>query len=529
MSENPTGQKNRSPRPAPAAPGPSQPSVSGDSITGSIGDNARGAAIGKNIFQNIIVIGTLKIPVLPLLVLILLVLAAIAFFGLRLLGPAKMTGTFNLAVADFGQVDPSGRVTSSTLGSQVSQRLYQGLRIELEALSPADRANFQPQVWQDSLPVTQKRAKIGVIPGDTPQARWAAACRLAQNINASVVIYGNLPAGSSSDEFIPEFAVCDNPGLRLDADEIVGSHQLIRGLSLQLLGQLGQPGADLAVNMQVNSWTQILSLFSIGIMYDLQGRSDLALSTFQKARQDRGASSDSGAGEVLWFFIGREELILSNPAGAAAPLPQDHSAHLANAQAAFQESLTLNPAYARSHLGLGSVYFSHAQDLSTQDRLKTSDLANAISEYQQALAGASTSAGALIDVKARLGLASAWILQGEAQRDQGQLSQAADSFAQAVQAASESLHPLTDAQEFRVLAQAYLTLGEAYHEQGHLELLLGNKDASRAAFENASTNYAGCIRQKDAAITDQTLAEKIVASYCVPYKQSADASLAELK
>ncbi len=528
MSENPTGQKKRAPRPAPAAPVSSQPNRSGDLISGTIGDNARGAAIGKNIFQNIIVIGTLKIPVLPVLVLILLVLAAVAFFGLRLLGPAKMTGTFNLAVAEFGQINPSGQVVSSAVGDQVSQRLYQGLQIELNNLSPADRANFQPQVWQDSLPITQKRVKIGVIPGDTPQARWAAACRLAQTIHASVVIYGDLPS-STSDEFIPEFAVRDNPGLRLDADEIVGSHQIIQGLSFQLLGQVGQPNADLAVNMQVNSWTQILSLFSIGIMYDLQGRSDLALATFQKARDSLDPGQAGEAGEVLWFFIGREELILSNPASQGASSSQDHSAHLANAEAAFQESLKLNPDYARAHLGLGSVYFSHAQDLTTQERLKTSDLANAISQYQQALAGAASSAGALIDVKARLGLAETLILQGEAQRDQNQLAQAGDSFAQAVQAASESLQPLISAQEIRLLAQAYLTMGEAYHEQGHLELLEGNKDASRSAFENASANYALCIQQKDAAITDQTLAEKIVAGYCVPYKQSADASLAGLK
>jgi tetratricopeptide (TPR) repeat protein len=529
MPQPPTAQKKPTPRPAPSAPPSQRQANTGDSISGSIGDNARGAAIGKNIFQNIIVIGTLKIPVLPVLVLILLVLAAIAFFGLRLLGPAKMTGTFNLAVAEFGQVDSSGKVVSSALGDQISQRLFQGLKIELENLSPADRANFQPQVWQDSLPITQKRVKIGVVPGKTPQERWAAACRLAQTINARVVIYGNLPAGSSAGEFIPEFAVCDNPSLRLDADEIVGSHQLIQGLSLQLLSQLGQPNADLAVNMQVNSWTEILSLFSIGILYDLQGRSDLALATFQQARDNLGAVSNGGAGEVLWFFIGREELILSNPVAAAANSAPSQSTHLANAEAAFQQSLKLNPAYARSHLGLGSVYFSRAQNLSSQDRLKTSDLADAISQYQQALAGAFASAGALIDVKARLGLASTWILQGEAQRDQGQLAQAGDSFAQAVQAASESLQPLIAAQEYRVLAQAYLTLGEAYHEQGHLELLQGNKDTSRAAFENASANYARCIQQKDAAVTDQTLAEKIVASYCVPYKQSADSSLAELK
>lgn len=523
MSELPNAPKKRASKPDSFAPAAQQPR-NGDLISGSIGANARGAAIGKNI----IVIGTLKIPLLPFLILILLVLAAIAFFGLRLLGPAKMTGTFNLAVAEFGQVDASGKIAASAEGNHVSQRLFQELKIELDNLSPADRANFQPQVWQDSLDITQKRVTIGVIPGDSPQARWSAACRLAQNINASVVIYGNLPADSSSGEFIPEFAICNNPSLRLDADEIVGSHQLVQGLPLQLLSQLGQPNADLAVNMQINSWSSALSLFSIGIMYDLQGRPDLALGTFQKAHDQLGAGA-GGASQVLWFFIGREELTLSNPSSQAGAPAQDHAAHLANAQAAFQESIRLDPAYARAHLGLGSVFFSRAQDLSTQDRLKTSDLADAIDQYQQALAAAPSSAGALIEPKARLGLASTWILQGEAQRDQGQLAQAAGSFNDAIQAATAALQPLIAAQEYRVLAQAYLTLGEAYHEQGHLELLQGDNQASRTAFENASANYALCIRQKDAAITDQTLANNIVASYCVPYKQSADASLAGLK
>ena len=525
MSQLQIAPKKHAPKPASTAPEASRPAGSGDSISGSIGANARGAAIGKNI----IVIGTLKIPLLPLIILIILVLAAIAFFGLRMLGPAKMTGTFNLAVAEFGQVDASGKVVASSKGEQISRRLFQVLKIELDNLSAADRANFQPQVWQDSLDITQKRVTIGVIPGDTAQDRSKAACRVAHDINASVVIYGNLPAESSSDEFIPEFAVCDNPGLRLDADEIVGSHQLIQGLPVQLLAQLGQPNADLAVNMQINSWTGALSLFSIGIMYDLQGRPDLALGTFSKARDQQLDAGVGGAGQVLWFFIGREELTLSTSAGQTAVSPLDHSIHLENAQAAFQESIKLDPGYARAHLGLGSVFFSRAQDLSTQDRLKTNVLSDAIDQYQQALAGASTSAGALIEPKARLGLASTWILQGEAQRDQGQLGQAADSFNNAVQAATAALQPLIAAQEYRVLAQAYLTLGEAYHEQGHLELLQGNNAASRTAFENASANYALCIRQKDAAITDQTLAEKIVASYCVPYKQSADASLAGLK
>jgi tetratricopeptide (TPR) repeat protein len=518
---------NKAPK-RPAGRQPEKVGSGGDAISGTVGNDAKGVVIGKNVFQSIVVIGTLKIPVLPVLVLIGLVLAAAAFFGVRLLGPAQMSGSFNLAVAEFGQLDASGRVASTQKGQSISKRLYEGLKIELDSLSPADRANFQPQVWQDSMDITQKRVKIGIIAGDTPQARWSAACALAQTIHAGVMIYGNLPADGNPAAFIPEFAICSDPGLRVNADEIVGTHQVIYGLPAALIQQMGRPDTDLAVNLRVNSWTSALSLFSIGIMYDLQGRSDLALGIFQKARDQMGSGADP-TGEVLWFFIGREELILADSAGANAGNAQQRSAHLANAQAAFEQALKANPLYARAHIGLGGVDFDRAQATASTERLKNPDLAAAIQEYSKALAQAPDSPGALIETKARLGLVSTWILEGEAQRDLGQQPAAESSFSQAIQTASAALQPLIDAKQYRVLAQGYLSLGEAYHEQGHLKLLEGDTAASRDLFEKASANYAACIQQQDVAITDQTLANTIVAGLCVPNKKSVDASLAELK
>jgi tetratricopeptide (TPR) repeat protein len=520
MSEQPPSPQKtpRTPRKRTRAPAPA-----GDQISASIGENVKGVAVGKNIFQSTVIIGTLKVPVAPFLVLIVLVVALGLFFGLRLLGPDHMTGSFNLAVADFGQVDASGKVTASDRGKQISQRLYEGLKIELDSLSPADRANFQPQVWQDSLDVTQKRVSIGLIPGDTPQARETAACALAKQINANVVIYGNLPPDGSTTPFIPEFALCDNTALRVDADELVGAHQLIDGLPAQLLSQMGRPDTDLAVNIKLNSWTGALALFSIGIMYDLQGQSNLALGVFQQARQQLNSSAGSG-GEVLFFFIGREELTLASPT-----VSPESATHLANAQAAFEQALKINPAYARAHIGLGGVFYSRALTQVPAERLKNPDLDNALKEYQAALAGASASAGALIEPKARLSLATTWILQGEAQRDSDQMPQATDSFNQAVQASTAAIQPLVDARQYRVLAQAYLTLGEAYHELGHLSLLKNDPQSGREAFTKAAQNYELCIQQKDAAITDQTLADKIVAGLCIPNKKAVEDALDGLK
>ncbi len=505
----------------------SDPKIGGDSISGTIGNNVQGAIIGKNIFQNIIVVGTVKIPVLPVLVLIMIVVAAAIFFGTRLLGPDRMTGTFNLAVAEFGQEQAGGRVVSSESGRLISQRLYEGLQIEFDSLPAADRANFHPQVWQDSLDITQKRVKIGIIPGDSVQARWTAACALAEKINAGVMIYGNLPAESNGGEFIPEYAICNNASLGVDAYEIIGAHQVVEGLPAQLVSQIGKPDVDLAANMRINSWSSALTSFSVGIMYDLQGRPDLALPVFQQARGQLDAASGP-VGAVLWFFIGREELILSAVSSTNAADDSVRVAHLANAQAAFEAALQRNPAYARAQIGLGGVYLDRAQHIPPAQRLQTPDLSAALSAYQQAVNDAPGSPGAYIDSKARLSLASAWILQGEAYRDLERMPEANDSFNQAIQAAETALVPLAQSGQFRILAQAYLTLGEANHEQGHLKQVQGDLAASRAFFQTASENYSKCIQQKDAAVTDKILAVQIVAGLCQPYKQVVDAALADL-
>ena len=519
--ENDSGEKKAGKRPLIRVVRPQE------NYSAQFGSGNKNNIVGK--FNVQIILGSVSISAPLLILLILVLIGGVIYYKVSQRGPSVMTGSFKIAVADFGQPDAQGKIGRSTTGDLISQRLYEGLRIELDSLPPADQANFHTQVWQDSMDVTQKSVTLGVIPGDTPKEREANACILAHTIHANIVIYGNLPADTSNADFIPQFAICDDAGLRVNEDEIVGAHNLIQGLSTQLISQMGHLDTDLAVNSKINSWTNSLSLFSIGILYDLQGQPDLALGVFQQALSTLKSGS-APPSEVLYFFIGREELTLANitPSQAANPDPQK-AVHLANAETAFKQSVAINPAYARAYIGLAGVYFIRAEITPSAGRLKGPDLPASIQNYQQALAQAPNSPGALLDTKARLGLVSAWILQGEALRDTNQVADAASTFDRAIQAASDSIQPLIESKQIRVLAQAYLALGEAYHEQGNLKLMQGDVSASKALFQQASQNYGLCIQQKDAAITDQTLADTIVRGFCVPYKQSVDSSLAQLK
>ena len=485
----------------------------GDVVAAEVGEGARGVAVGKNIVQ----IGTLAIPTWALLVLLGGVALGVGLLGWmafhKAKGPTTMSGLFNVAVANFGELDSNGQMRPSQKGELLSRRLFEGLQIEFNSLPKNIQQDFQPQVWHDSLDPAQKGATIGVIAGNTTSEQEKAACALAARINARLVVYGNLPPPGSSIDFIPQVAVCNNSQLRIDADEIVGGHQPGGGVPASLLALLNQPNVETSVNIKLNTWSNTFSAFTIGVMYDLQGRTDLALKVFQQA-QDELKSNTRKESEVLWFFIGREHLLLN----------QDDEA-----EKAFQQALNVNDQYARARLGLGTVYKDRAEALEPIQRASTPDLQNAIDQYQQALQGAATSPGALVDVKASLGLATTSLLKGEMQRDQGDLSAATDSFSSALQLAQAAQAPLVNSKEFRSLAQAYLTEGAAYHELAQLKLTAGENQASQDLLKKAIDAYEQCKAQATAAPADTVLGEQGVGQLCIPYQQVAQDALKKLQ
>jgi len=485
----------------------------GDVVAAEVGEGARGVAVGKNIVQ----IGTLAIPAWALLALLGGVALGVGLLGWmafhKAKGPTSMSGLFNVAVANFGELDSNGQVHPSQKGELLSRRLFEGLQIEFNSLPKNIQQDFQPQVWHDSLDPAQKGATIGMIPGNTTSEQEKAACALAVRINARLVVYGNLPPPGSSTDFIPQVAVCNNSQLRIDADEIVGGHQAGGGVPTSLLALLNQPNVETSVNIKLNTWSNTFSAFTIGVMYDLQGRTGLALKVFQQA-QDELKSNTGKESEVLWFFIGREYLLLN----------QDNEA-----EKAFLQALNTNNGYARAHLGLGTVFQDRANALEPIQRASTPDLQNAIDQYQQALQGAATSPGALVDVKASLGLAITSQLKGEMQAALGDVGAATDSFTAELLQAQAARQSLSEGKEFRTLAQAYLTEGEAYHELGQLKLMAGDNQASQDLFKKAIDSYEQCKAQRDAAPADTVLSEQVVGQLCIPYQQLAQDALRKIQ
>jgi tetratricopeptide (TPR) repeat protein len=477
----------------------------GDVVVGDVGESARGVVIGKNVVQ----IGTLVVPARLAIVLVVLLVGLVAgsaFLAWNLWVPDHMTGLFNIAVAEFGEVDAQGQVHPSPRGQLISRRLFDGLRIEFDNLPFTVRQDMQPQLWHDSLGLTQKRAGIGLVPGQTPEARAEAARQLARRINAHVVIYGNLPANGSGAGFVPEVYVSPDAGVDVETDKIAGVYQPIGAIPVQLLDKASDPIAGRSITIRLNSWTNVLSLFTIGLMYDLLGYPGRALPVLQQAKDELASTVEEG-NPVLWFFIGREALWLKRDQ---------------EAQPAFEQALQLDPNYARARLGLGDIRLNKAYSQSPAERIQAPDLEQAITEYTTALETAEPS----VKGEALYSLGIAYRLKGETWLNLADYSAADTALAAAVEHLSATLDTLKNTERYRLLAQTYLSLGEAYEDQGHAQLRQDNQEGGHPFFEQALASYDQCIQQGAAAPTDLILTDKIIGKLCVPYKKLVEEELA---
>ena len=504
--------------------------VGGDYVAG---DKIENVAVGRNIIQ----IGQLVIPARFVLALVLA--AVVLAFGAWLaFVPAEMpVNTFNIAVADFGQFDAQGRVVPSVDGAQLSRWMYGQLADEALVL-PTDRPIA---IWHDSMGFTQKRASLGLIRGDTPEARERAAAELARSIKAHVVIYGNLSPEADRASFTPEFYVAALTG---EADELLGGQQLGSPIAVQLPVDFANQITGEHFNATLKPRAEALIWFVRGLVYDLSGQHDRALEVFRQAEtqvRDWGGATCAGsqAGEslgkeVLYYFIGREALFLSRTDDEARTAFASIDEALAAAEEAFRQSLSIRCDYARANFGLGNVYMQRAQrTLVTGDREPTqlvrarADADAAIAQQEEALQVAARVSGSGVEIKAQIALGMATFVKGNAFLLGGDHAAAVPLFQSAISDIQPTLASI-DPGDHRLLAQTLQSLATVRHALAHSQLALGDWEASRMQFAAAIELYDRCIAEADAQVYDAFL-QKLGAEYCTPRRIDASRALADLE
>ncbi len=442
-----------------------------------------------------------------LLVGVLTVLFFVSGLNYRFRTPAKMNGLFNVAVAEFGQIGPDGSVTQAPDGAGLAISGWVANALQNELGSDPNTL-----VWHDGAALRPLNVTIGRVEGSTPQEQEQAAQILAERLNAHMLLFGNIDTRQQPARLVLQAWIA--PRLEYHFEDIQGSYQT--GAPIPI-ADLANPGVE--AQPEIQRQASAYAWLAMGLTHTYFGQSSAALDAF---RQAESFAPDS---EAVQFFIGRESLFLSDSDAA-------HQAALtAQAEAAFQKALQLNPQYARALIGLGSVYFAQAKrlvsavqageppDQTRQDLQQAGELADqAGAAYNRVfqLPAAARELAVPIDLAAKLGIGTSLRLQGEVEQRSGQAGQAAQTLQQSAQMLEGIVQPFQAAGQERYLAQTYQTLGTAYQWLGYLAELKQDVPQSQAAYTQAVKYYGLCTRLGQTS-PDQIIQQDIAQKLCAPF------------
>jgi tetratricopeptide (TPR) repeat protein len=437
-------------------------------------------------------IGPMAIPLVPLIGVPLLLLAVLGVLAFVLPGPAQMSERFNVAIADVAVLDDQGQVRRTDESQQLTRWIVESIE---GANATSQRGNIA--LWHDGLPLTEKRTRLGAVAGRTAPERAQAAAKLAEKVNAHVVIYAHIDESQDPPQFGLEFFVA--PRVRRESAAVIGRYQLGDPISIPE-GFTQDPLAAESVGGRVEDRAALMFWLLLGLRDDLLGEPAQALALLRDAEAELTSLPERGEGkEHLYYLEGRAALFMNA---------------YAEAEASLQKALGSNPDYARAQMALGSVYLDMAQtEQTSEERLQDpSNLERAVANYQRALDLATQANEPLTEIIAHLALAGAYRLEAETLKSVATPDFAAAGmlYEQAIDELRLVLEPLEQAEQYRLLAQAYATLGAAYLQHGQLLEIRGERPAAKAQYEAAQETYASCIAQGEKAPEDKLLRSEII-------------------
>jgi len=359
-----------------------------------------------------------------------IILAVGGYFLWRELYPAKMTGDFRVAVADFAVI---GNSNEASTGTELAEGVYQKLNESLLEISK----DFTITIWSPD--------KVGKVEGDTPEGRALSAEKIAKRIGADVLVYGLIDMSEPVWKITPEFYIASDNFY--EAEEITGQYQI--GETFSLVGQ-ENVARRIELSNKYEVRAQAISQITIGLAYFSLRDYQSALKSFQSAENIHGWDESQGK-EVLYLL-----------AGNAAMKAKDFDTSITE----LEKSLSIDPDYGRPLITLGAVYYLQA--LEPFDKTKApSDidfdlLDKAIEKYNQAKNAKHQPALSDISTKVHFGLGQCFLMQSYAGIDTP-LSNAVDEFQIVITDYGNGKNPRIR----EITAEAHARLGLVYDLSGY--------------------------------------------------------------
>lgn len=430
---------------------------------------------------------------LALLVVVVLVVIFVAFIP-NIMGK----GTFNVAVAEFGELGPDGEIQRSKAGQEMREWTVNYLRDELK------KSDTNLVIWPDLANLfTRTFTRVPLISPDMAE-------KTALRINADLLLYGYIDTRSNPPQLMLNFWVAPQDEYKFE--DMLGNMKI--GKPIRVV-DLTDPGVSVKGELQRQSIA--VAWIAMGLAQQQLGQSEDALTAFLNAGEAAPQS------EMVQFFIGREYLFLSERQ------PDQQEAHWQDAEEALLQAIAFNDQYARAYIGLGALYRKRSADLldaaigQAVDPQAIQWVEQAIMSYQKVLElkPDPEEYGNPVEDVARLALGNAYRLKGAIAYIQGDATSALDSLDQAIQTLEEVLLAFeTSTQEHesyrRYLTQTYEYLGEAYQWKGEAFELAQDYPQALAAYQKSLDFYSQCIAQGNNT-ADLIIQNEIVHLLCEPY------------
>ena len=360
-------------------------------------------------------------PVVTLLLGLVLIGGAIAFLYWLSIQPGRMTGDFNIAVAEFKQVGDSEPKVASILSQQVFRFLD-------------DQAKL---ITFENVQVAHKN--IGVI----TSAEEAKA--LAKKINAQFVIYGDAAIIGNQVRLTPQFYIAE--AFRGNVSELNGQQRLAAPITFPIDSIVSTTEDPLQL-MQERA--VIMTEFTKSLVYLATENLPLSKEAIDKAILYSERQGPFEGREVLYLF-----------ASAIARLQGDKVA----AQNFADEALRINPAYGRAYIAKANVYYGNDETLY-----------QAMELYKKAKELPDQPIGAYIVEKASLGIGNiCWVqlqyVNQTAKPDPAAVKDleqcALDNYQQLIELYTQRKNPETNLKE--MTAWAYYGVGNIYKARDQLQ------------------------------------------------------------
>ncbi len=248
-------------------------------------------------------------------------------------------GSFNILMTPFTSLDSTGRVMRDGRGGALAQETH-----ALVANALAD--GWKKQGVGAKLNVRGPDTACA-LPGKNAAARAEAASRLANQINAHVVIYGVISDTVSGPMFFPEFYV-NYTGFE-QVNELTGSHELGRPISVTLpvTSEDFQGGRHAIQNR-----ARALAFLTLGLAEYARDNFAMAITHFQAAANEL---MDGEGRDVAYLMLGNAYLRQASNEDDLRSLNKAETAY----EQARESAKAVGAVNARVELALANALYVH--------------------------------------------------------------------------------------------------------------------------------------------------------------------------